>query len=185
MTAIKPTPSQALLRRLFDYNQKTGILTWREGRRTGNRAGYQHNVIGKPQYRYVWLHPDTTIDEPERAKFPKLFKEHRIIWKWMTGEEPPYAVDHVNGTMFDNQWKNLRAADRSDNSRNVRTRSRHGFHGATFHKFSGLWTSRIRWNGRMISLGYYTTPQEASAAYTGAARFLKAVDGYGFFPDHV
>ena len=36
---------------------------------------------------------------------------HRIIWKWVTGEEPGYTIDHINRIPSDNRIRNLRVAD--------------------------------------------------------------------------
>ena len=36
---------------------------------------------------------------------------HRLVWKWVTGEEPGVTIDHINRQRSDNRFWNLRIAD--------------------------------------------------------------------------
>lgn len=70
---------------------------------------------------------------------------HRLAWLLMTGEPAPGAVYHVNGDKTDNRWVNL--TDRT--SREVKR-----------------YQAQVRHEGRVISLGYFYTKEEAQAAKT-------------------
>jgi hypothetical protein len=154
MTAPKPLQwTQSELRALFDYDPESGILTWKVGKRTGYAVG----SVGKAGYLYVKIANVRNV------------RVHRVIWKWMTGEDPTLDVDHIDRVRTNNRWKNLRTLTRAQNCRNTPgTR-------VTLHKASGLYVTRMRYNGRTISLGYYRTETEAQAAYTGVVKFLRVI----------
>lgn len=86
--------------------------------------------------------------------------------------------DHKNHDTLDNRRDNLRIASPLQNSYNKRLskRSTSGYKGASLHKATGRWRSYIVVNGKLKSLGYFTTPEEAHAAYCSAAQ-----ESYGEF----
>jgi HNH endonuclease len=98
------------VRELLDYNPDTGSLTWRatkSGRRSalagtlgewGNHGNKRRTI---------------TIDYV-------IYKAHRVIWLWMTGEWPKQQVDHVNRDAADNRWSNLRDVSQTKNQQNRR-----------------------------------------------------------------
>lgn len=65
----------------------------------------------------------------------KIYKHHRIIWLWMTGEWPEGLIDHRDRDAMNNRWGNLRDATPSINSHN---QDMHG------NNTSG--TSRVCWD---------------------------------------
>lgn len=95
---------------------------------------------------------------------------HRVVSK--TPEN--MHTDHINGNKLDNRKSNLRVVTASQNHMNRRKDSRKGLtsqlKGAQFHKASNLWRSRIKVEGRHISLGYYKTEMEAHNAYMDACK---------------
>lgn len=78
-------------------------------------------------------------------------------------------VDHRNMNGLDCRRENLRAATKSQNTRNSRLRrnNRSGFKGVT--ETSKGWRAQCRFDGRNHHLGYFDTPEEAHAAYFAAA----------------
>jgi len=145
-------------RYLLDYNQETGIVTWKPkglcGRRSGDeigteRRGYRIAGIDRKQY-FV----------------------HRVIWLWMTGEWPEF-IDHINGKRSDNRWENLRNVSQTTNAQNQRKphkRSKSGYLGVTI-KSHGCET-RICVKGKNFYIGTYNTPEEAHEAYLMVKRML-------------
>ena len=78
--------------------------------------------------------------------------------------------DHRSGDTLDNRRGNLRCATHSQNSRNqIRPRDNtSGFIGVC--PFAGKWQAYIRVDGKKKHLGSFSTPEEASAVRTSAAR---------------
>ena len=104
--------TQEQLKDKFDYDPITGVLSfttnfcncrnpWK-----GKRAGY----VVKDSYRVVGISSSQ-------------FYEHRLIWKWHYGEEPPHMINHINQNGLDNRIENLEASTNSENQRNAKLRS--------------------------------------------------------------
>lgn len=154
----KPLPSQAALRKLFDYDPLTGVLRWRQtmGRRAaaGAVAGHLDEATG------YW-----------RVKvYGTKYYAHRLIWCWVRGETPE-LIDHRNGDRTDNRWANLRAASKSQNSANagLSRRNSSGYKGVCFRPARGKFIATIRVAGTLRHLGYFASAAEASKAYRAAA----------------
>jgi len=166
----KLLPSREELDALFEYDPKTGVLTWR--RRTGNsRAdlGFNNKAGGKPagtrhagragnQYLVIGINGS-------------YFKAHRIIWKMVTGEEPPEFIDHEDGDNFNNRWGNFRDADNGTNLQNSKLRkdNKSGVKGVCWDAYHKKWVANIAVNGKQTRLGRFDTI-EAAAAVVNAAR---------------
>lgn len=93
---------------------------------------------------------------------------HRLIMM------PPHnlLVDHINHNGLDNRKDNLRIVTNRENCQNK-------IKGAEFigvYKFNKKlkkpFAARIQINGKFKSLGYFATPQEASAAYIAESNKL-------------
>ena len=53
-----------------------------------------------------------------RTSKHQLLSAHRVVWKWVTGQEPAAELDHVDRNRSNNQFWNLRPADRVVNRHN-------------------------------------------------------------------
>ncbi|WP_338688907.1 HNH endonuclease [Bradyrhizobium sp. 26S5] len=141
------------LERLLKYDPETGIFNWRRYRK--GVAGWDNGN------RYVQI----TVDQ-------KHYLAHRLAWLWMTGRWPEHEIDHIDGNSSNNAFRNLRCATSTQNKANTgaRSRSLSGLKGASWHKSSRKWRSRIRIGDREIFLGMFNTAEEAGAAYFAAAK---------------
>lgn len=90
---------------------------------------------------------------------------HRLLLNAVAGVE----VDHISGDKLDNRRSNLRPVNKRENQCNVKPRSTNttGYKGVCNHK-NGKYAAAIK-AGRNIYLGYFSTPEEAAAAYNAAA----------------
>lgn len=147
------------LRAALRYDPETGHLIWvncshkrLNGRRAGNHNGKGHRVV------HIW---------------GREYKEHRLIWYMVTGEEPGDNVDHKNRIRDDNRWENLRLADHSQNQMNS---ERYGEERGIQKLYNGKYRARISLNRQRLNLGTYSTREEALAA-----RQAKAAEHYGEF----
>jgi hypothetical protein len=127
-----------LVRSLMDYNEETGLLTWKIRRGGTANSGRVVSTVAKNGYVVTSI------------KNVKVYA-HRIAWLHKTGEMPTMEIDHMNGIRTDNRFCNLRLASRSLNTQNMHNRrsdNRSGHIGVSYHKATGLWRSRIHLGGK-------------------------------------
>jgi hypothetical protein len=137
------------LRRLFDYDPLTGVLT---RKRTGKPCG----SLDSGGYLQA------------KAK-GKLMQVHRIGYLMYHGEVPK-EIDHHNRKRDDNRVSNLRPATRKQNNGN-RSKNRNntsGYKGVTRNAKSG-WRAQITINGAVTYLGSFSSPEAAYECYKVAA----------------
>ena len=153
-----PLPSQARLKELLDYDPLTGGLVWRV--RIANKTAGSPAGRRKPE-GYLTIGIDS-----------KQYQAHRIIWAWVTGEDPGLAdIDHADLDPSNNCWDNLRLATKTGNMCNREGWSKKGLPkgvGTNRKRFS----AQIRVNRVQYYLGTYDTPEEAHQAYCKAATEL-------------
>lgn len=153
MTKRNPLPDTEYLRSLFTYEPDTGLLRWRIARaqmKIGDAAGAQRGEAGYLQ---------VSIDR-------KLYRVHLVIWKMVTGEEPPHFLDHENTIKKDNRWVNIRCATKSQNQANVglTTKNTTGHKGVFWYKAYGKWAVQVWKNGVAHFGGYHDKVDDAVAA---------------------
>lgn len=153
LTLGKSPLSIERLKEALSYDPETGIFKWnikgsaRYGKRAGTPSGAGYVSIG--------------IDG-------RSYGAHRLAWYWMTGVFPAEIIDHKNRIKSDNRWANLRHTTQSNNMANA----------VSWRKKSALpkgvilvpgrgkpYLAKIKKNGKTISIGYFNSPEEASAAY--------------------
>lgn len=97
---------------------------------------------------------------------------HHLILPQKSG----FVVDHKNGNGLDNRRENIRYATSGQNRANSKTNknSQTGIKGVSYRpKFKRPWVAAIASGdgpGKKKHLGYFNTPEEASAAYVLAAK---------------
>lgn len=150
------------LRELFDYDQQTGVFVRKRSIKGGFRVG---DIAGTNNGRgYIVISVDG-----------KKYVAHRLAWLYVHGEWPKQRIDHINGEPQDNRLANLRDVSQQVNLQNVRratSRSLSGMLGAHWDGRRGLWSARIRADGRTVFLGRFNTPDAAQKAYLLAKRRL-------------
>ena len=143
-------------KQLFDYNPETGSLTWKVQRRGRALKGSEAGTLHPKGYVRV------SVDNVD-------YLAHRIIWALTNGETPENAViDHVNGNPSDNRLNNLRLTTPQGNVHNqvdAHKGNVSNLIGASFHKPTGKWISRIKVNGKDKYIGLFDSAKEAHDAY--------------------
>jgi hypothetical protein len=163
----KEVISQELLKKWLDYNPKTGEFTRKmvcDGRfKVGEKAGSLHKQLG-----YIVI-----------SVMSKPYYAHRLAFIWM-GEILPEEVDHINHIRHDNRWANLRSANKSLNTKNIKISPRNtsGYTGVDCKNGCNRWRARIRVNGKQLTLGYFDRKEDAIKARKAAEK------KYGFHPNH-
>lgn len=158
----KKLPPHEQLLQLYDYNPFTGELIHQVTRGSavmGTEAGCINGRRQRTEHKVTYVGR-------------KKYYCHRIIWKWMTGEDPPHQIDHRNGNSLDNRWNNLRLATPGQNLANQKSTpgssSRYlGVHWCNKHK---KWIAQIRKNNKNHRLGSFSNEEKAAKVYDRAAR---------------
>lgn len=106
----------------------------------------------------------------------KQFRMHRMI---LNISDSRIFIDHKNGNTLDNRKENLRIASYGENSRNLSKKLKNntsGYRGVGLasgsEKRSKPWAARIKLNGKLKHLGYFTTAEDAAKAFDKAAKEL-------------
>ena len=147
--------NQEIVKALFDYVD--GGLYWKHSRGSNAKAGNRAGRLLGTGYRSIHVSG-------------RRYQEHRLVYLWHHGVMPN-QVDHINRIKSDNRIENLRVADHSTNQMNtVDRKNQSGFRGVRFVPKTGRWAVRIYKNGKEIRIGTFATPEEAGAAYKGAAK---------------
>lgn len=158
-------PSIDELKRFFNYDPHTGIVTWAVAKghmMVGQRAG---GISGSKRYWSRSIKINGT-----------LIREHHVIWAIQTGEWPPegFVIDHKNRDSLGNQFDNLRLATPAQNNANSKARSDRGqgTKGVRPNRNGRRWEARIRSQRKLIYIGTFDRKEEADAAYIAKAKEL-------------
>ena len=170
MAQIKILPDQSYLQECFDYNPNTGILTWKVRPLSHFKSD---RFMRKNNTRYAGKQAGNIFSQGYlRIKIACIdYQVHRIIYKLVTGLEPPNELDHENNIRTDNRWSNLRTATVNQNRHNIKTPKHNttGLKGAHVDVNTGGFASSIKINKVRKFLGYFKTAEEAHAAYCKAS----------------
>lgn len=164
----RPTPSQERLKELLDYDPITGILTWKNHKNrtdlNGKPCGHARNKDG---------HLSCEINSIK-------YFAHRIIYKWMTGEDP-VIMDHINGKGDDNRWHNLRNVTHRENSLNSKLPidNKSGCAGVYYHEKQERWHANVRQFGKSIHLGSYKDKETAVSVRKAVNKILGFSERHG------
>lgn len=109
-----------------------------------------------------------------------LYKEHRLVWLYVTGEWPKDQIDHENHMRRDNRFENLREVDNIANhlNRPMQASNTSGFVGVHFEPKHNRFVAYIAVDRKRINLGRFKTFDEAVCARRAAN------EKYGYHPNH-
>jgi hypothetical protein len=135
----KPLPPVELLRKRFNYDPATGVITWRQdyfsggwGGRCLARAGTEAGTISGTRH-----HRSLTVNGCS-------YQAHRIAWAIFYGEDPPFELDHKDRNPLNNAIENLRPATTAENgaNRKLDTRNTSGCTGIKWCARRRKWQAR-------------------------------------------
>ena len=155
--------SQLYLHEILDYNEDTGIFTWKVNR---GRLCKKGNIAGSTD---SWGHRQICIDGTK-------ILAHRLAWIYVYGKLPKYQIDHIDGNKQNNAIKNLRDVDQfinQQNRKNARVDSSSGFIGV--QKNGRKYKASIKANKQTFHLGMFNTAEEAFDAYKKAKLKLHGI----------
>lgn len=142
------------LRRLLNYDPKTGIFRWRVSRGPRAKVGAIAGCVSGEEYTRIRLNG-------------KLYRGHRLAWLYMTGEWPPVEIDHVDCNKSNSRFTNLRKATILEQRGNKKRQSNNtsGAKGVCWHKAAGKWFVQLGGRSQL-----FDSIEEAATAYAVAAR---------------
>ena len=161
------------VRKLVDYNPKTGELFWRKrdislfsnGKVSPNRAMRTWNTkhAGK---QITAKTGDGYIEVCISVGGRQAHAGHRLAWCHYYGAWPNGVIDHMNGKKSDNRIDNLRDCTPSENGRNRNpgTNNKSGRLGVYFCKLKQRWRANMKIHGKVHHLGYFRSIEDAEAA---------------------
>jgi hypothetical protein len=154
--------TQAELHRQLRYDALTGRFYWnaKGGVPGGKRAG----TARSDGRRQIIVNG-------------KNYKEHRLVWLYVTGKWPASTIDHIDGDPSNNRFENLRDIPHAINVQNKRvpqSNNKTGLLGVSRDKHRRGWLARIHVNDTTIRRGPYSTPEEAHAVYLALKRQIHA-----------
>lgn len=168
--SVAQLPPAEYLRERFAYDPETGVVTWRE-RPVSDFPTYRASRVWNARYAGKLAKTKLKSGHLYFAIDHKKYRSHRLIWKWMTGEEPPPELDHEDTDRTNNRWLNLRPATPSQNkcNRGLQRNNTSGFKGVTWNKRQRKWIAQIKLNRKNRRIGQFDSKEAAAAAYARAA----------------
>ena len=174
--------TQEYLKEALDYDPETGIFRWKERPRHHFKKSAKSNAYKTWNSR--WSGKECGRLDTKGYLYVSInykhYRQHRLAWLYMTGEWPAAQIDHINHMRLDNRFKNLRVVTNTENGRNSRLSKNNtsGISGVRWRKDIKKWSARIMVNKKEISLGSFSSKQEAIEARN------KANKKYDFHPNH-
>lgn len=157
--------TQSIVQDFLDYDQNTGIFTWKLRPSNCVKAGDRAGSLDVQGYRRLQV-------------CGVLHAEHRLAWLYVHGRWPTQLLDHINGKRSDNRIINLRECDdalNGQNRRDARKDNKIGLIGVsmrTNRTGTVSFRARIRVNHAMTNIGSFATAEDAHQAYVAAKRVL-------------
>ena len=144
--------TQDLLKSLVSYSPITGEFTSINpsiyNTNYGKRAGCLHKT---KNYRYLSFQG-------------KTYREHRVVFLYMTGKWPAMQVDHINQIKDDNRWCNLRDVSPAVNAQNrpLYKTSTSGHTGVCWNSKEDKWQVLCRAYGKQVYGGLFDNKEDAA-----------------------
>lgn len=163
----------SIVRKLLDYNQHTGVLTWKtrtEDLHPKRLNQWNAKFAGKPAFASV-----SAKGYKRGTIYNMSFYAHRVIFALIDGEWPTLYVDHINGDRCDNRIKNLRLVTPLENMRNFSKLHRHNTSGAIGVRYvqkRDHWIATIGFGGTAKYLGSFKTFDDAANARKAAEQSM-------------
>lgn len=174
-----PIPALALR---LSYDRETGVFFWKERgveefSCEGRWKAWNKRFCGQPAGTQCTGYVSISVQH-DGARHRLL--AHRAAWAIENGAWPLGEIDHIDGDRANNRIENLRHVTRHDNTKNraLPSNNTSGCIGVIWGKDRGLWSARIKVEGKTIHLGRFKQIEDAVAA-------RKAAEGiYGFHENH-
>lgn len=131
----------------------------------------RQHLIGDKHSKYL------SVTLSRKGEKVRVFVVHKLVAEAFIGKRPNgFVIDHINDNRLDNKSTNLQYLS---NRRNL-LKSKKGLNGACLHKGKNgpkKWQSKIRVEGKVMSLGYFESEEDANEAYMLKLSEIEAGNG--------
>lgn len=160
-TIHKGSLTQDFLKSVLDYNETTGVFTWKCGNSHTKEGDIAETILNKG---YLGI----CINQ-------KRYPAHHLAWLYVYGKFPDKQLDHINHIKTDNRIANLREVSNRENHQNmpIQQNNTSGNTSVYYIKSSKRWKASIKINGKDIHLGVFPTKEEAISARRNAEKNYK------------
>lgn len=150
--------TQNLVRKLFNYDPETGILTWKVSRTNSIKIGDIAGCINGDGYLQTGISG-------------KSYRNHRIAYLHYHGHLPEF-VDHKDAIKTHNWISNLRKCSKSQNGQNSKLSKNNtsGVKGVCWCKRNNKWLAVLNIDGKGQYLGLFKDLLEASSSIQAARK---------------
>ena len=154
-----------LAEELLSYSPTTGSLSWKISRSSRSKKDGEAGTVSSSGYKIIGV----SINKKQY-----LLKAHRIAWFIYHKEMPPSIIDHINGDKLNNEISNIRSCTQQQNQMNrpKLQNNTSGYKGVSWASDRKKWRAHIRYNNKLIHIGQFDCPKEASKAYEDKASEL-------------
>jgi recombination endonuclease VII/HNH endonuclease len=145
------------VRDVLAYDPQTGIFTWKKPTSAKVSVGSVAGVVATNGRRYIGV-----LGERHSA--------HRLAWFYHYGEWPTVNVRQENGNYDDVRIANLIQETPTETALrgSIRSSNKSGVTGVSWSADKNKWIATITRDYKRVHLGYFSTIDEAKAAYEAA-----------------
>jgi hypothetical protein len=169
-----------VIRKLLEYNPKTGVLTWKE-----RPIEFCDSERAKKWWDGLFANRRALESVNSKgyctgAIFAIPVKAHRVAFAIYHGRWPSSIIDHINGVRIDNRICNLREVTDIQNSRSQKLRGTNtsGVMGVCWNARRKKWICRINNGVERLYLGAFSNFSDAVAVRNDAEMKI------GFYENH-
>ena len=151
----------------IDDNSPSGLSWIKKAKAAGSLKSYKKKgVFTGKQY---WV-----LKIPYNGKRYDLIVHRVVLLLKEKKLDPDKEVDHIDNNSLNNNPENLRESTHSENMHNSRIPKNNtsGHKGVFYHKASGKWEVRIRFNGKLHNFGLYEKLEDAIKTSIAARKKL-------------
>jgi hypothetical protein len=162
------------VRQILDYDPETGEFRWKP--RSPNMFSDGKHAATHTCAKWNSIYAGHLAGRVCRGYWQigiggRRYQSHRLAWLYVTGQDAPDEIDHIDGNPSNNRFANLRQATHAENLRNrgSQSNSTSGIKGVTWDRAREKWRAEITNGVTRIFIGRFDTKEDAASAYARAA----------------